>query len=129
MKRGLIAGGGGLLRLPRQIPLKKAMEIILTGERISANEALDLGLINQVSSHDQVLSTAIELAEKICGNAPKSVRFSKEVVYKGLDNPLTFPEKAWEVSQEYRQKIYEFEDYKEGTKAFSEKREPDWKGY
>lgn len=128
VKRGMMAGAGGLLRLPRQLPLKKAMELIMTGETMSAREALEWGLINRVAPHGQVLAAAVELAEKICENAPLSVRYSKEIVYRALDTSIMFPSGAWDVNETYKSILSASEDAKEGPRAFAEKRKPDWKG-
>lgn len=128
VKRGLIAGAGGLLRLPRQIPLKVAMHAILTGKSISAEEAKQWGLVNEVVPHEQVLSAAIQLAEEIISNAPLAVKVSKEIVYRGLDAPVSFPPKAWEINAEYTTKVFQSNDAKEGPRAFAEKRKPNWSG-
>lgn len=129
VKRGIIAGAGGLLRLPRQIPLKVALETVFTGEPLSAADALRWGLINRVVPHDQVVATAMNLAEKICENAPVSVRASKEIIYRGLDVPLNYPPDAWDVNSKYLAIVMASEDFKEGPKAFAEKRKPNWIGY
>lgn len=94
VKHGLIAGAGGLLRLPRQIPLKLALEVILTGESFSAEIALKWGLVNRVAARGSLIKVAISLAEKICKNGPLAIRISKDVVYKGLDATLDHPPTA-----------------------------------
>ncbi|WP_423802107.1 crotonase/enoyl-CoA hydratase family protein [Neobacillus sp. SAB-20_R2A] len=128
VKRGLIAGGGGLLRLPRQIPLKVAMRVILTGNPISAEEAKQWGLVNEVVPHDQVLNAAIQLAEEIICNAPLAVNASKEIVYRGLDTSMTFPPEGWSINNEYTSQVFASKDAKEGPRAFAEKRKPNWSG-
>lgn len=128
VKLGIVAGAGGLLRLPRQIPLKVAMHAILTGEPISALEAERWGLVNQVVPHDQVLEAAKALAEKIIANDPVAVMTSKEIVYRGLDQSLNFPPDAWKVNEEYIAIMKKSEDDKEGRRAFAKKRQPGWKG-
>jgi crotonobetainyl-CoA hydratase len=127
VKVGLLAGAGGLLRLSRQIPLKLAMHCILTGNSLSAEEAKRWGLINEVVPHDRLLSSAIALAETICENSPSAVMASKDIVYRGLDLPLDFPPSAWEMNDEYIEKVQQGEDAIEGPRAFSEKRKPVWK--
>ncbi len=127
VRRGMVAGAGGLLRLPRQIPLKVAMHCILTAQPLSAEEAFDWGLANQVVAHDQVLPAAIKMAELICENAPLSVRASKDIIYRGLDVPLDFPGEAWDINKEYGAKPRNSEDAKEGRRAFAEKRKPVWR--
>ncbi len=128
VKRGILAGAGGLIRLPRQIPLKVAMNSIFTGEPLSAAEALRWGLVNQVVPQDEVVSAAMALAEKICENAPVSIRASKNVVYRSLDVSLDFPPEAWDVNNTYINVVMQSEDAKEGPRAFAEKRKPNWKG-
>ncbi|MFJ7308889.1 crotonase/enoyl-CoA hydratase family protein [Peribacillus frigoritolerans] len=128
VKRGLIAAAGGLLRLPRQLPLKVALEKILTGDPIPASEALRWGLINRVVPHEEVVSASIALAEKICENAPLAVRASKDIVYRGLDTSLDHPSEAWKINDEYVKLFSTWEDVREGTRAFAEKRRPIWKG-
>jgi crotonobetainyl-CoA hydratase len=126
VKHGLIAGAGGLLRMSRQIPLKVAMNCILTGDAMSAEEALRWGLINQVVPHDQLIPAALALAEKICENAPLAISASKDIVYRGLDLPLDFPGSAWELNEHYLKAVESHEDADEGMKAFLEKRKPVW---
>ncbi|MBT2655948.1 crotonase/enoyl-CoA hydratase family protein [Bacillus sp. ISL-18] len=128
VKRGIIAGAGGLLRLPRQLPLKVAMELILTGKSMSPQEASGWGLVNRVVPHAQLLEKAIELADEIIVNAPVAVSASKDIVYRGLDVPLDHPSKAWEINQEYTSRVMESQDSKEGPRAFAEKRKPEWAG-
>jgi len=128
VKRGLIAGAGGLLRLPRQLPHKVAMHAILTGKPISAEEAKQWGLVNEVVPHDQVLNAAIQMAEDIIANAPLAVKASKEIVYRGLDSSVSFPPDAWSINEVYTTKVFSSNDAKEGPKAFAEKRKPNWSG-
>ncbi|MFI6321002.1 crotonase/enoyl-CoA hydratase family protein [Nonomuraea sp. NPDC050556] len=122
VRRGIIAAGGGLLRLARRIPLAIALEAILTGAPITAEEALRLGLVNRVVPEADVLDTALELANLIAQNAPLAVQASKHVVYEDLT-----PE-AWAVSNQAIREVLKSEDAKEGPRAFAEKREPSWKG-
>lgn len=128
VKRGIVAGAGGLLRLPRQIPLKIAMECILTGDGLSAEEAKKWGLINRIAPHEQVLEEALLLAEKIVANAPLAVSASKDIVYRGLDAPLDHPQEAWEINDEVSGQVMTWEDSMEGVRAFAEKRKPQWQG-
>ncbi|ALQ02627.1 MULTISPECIES: crotonase/enoyl-CoA hydratase family protein [Pseudomonas] len=126
VKRGVVAIGGGLLRLPRQIPLKTAMYHILTGESFSADEALQWGLVNKVVPQDQVLGTAMELAKRICRNAPLAVRASKRIVLESLTRPIDFSEESWSISEREAEANRQSEDAKEGPRAFSERRDPIW---
>ncbi|WP_216829673.1 crotonase/enoyl-CoA hydratase family protein [Alkalihalobacterium elongatum] len=128
VKRGLIAGAGGLLRLPRQIPLKVAMEAVLTGEPITAKEALKWGLVNKVVPHEEVVKAALELAQKISKNAPLALKASKETIYRGLDCSLDHPPEAWEINNDHMSVIMNSQDVIEGSRAFAEKRKPNWKG-
>ncbi|MCL6600181.1 MAG: crotonase/enoyl-CoA hydratase family protein [Alicyclobacillus macrosporangiidus] len=128
VKRGIVAGGGGLLRLPRQVPVKIAMYAILTGEPLSAEEAARWGLVNQVVPKGQVRDAALAIAHKIAENAPVAVRVSKEGVYRSLDTSLDFPADAWVINEELIMRVMASEDAKEGPRAFAERRKPVWKG-
>ncbi len=126
--RGLVAAGGGMLRLPRQMPLKTAMYHVLTGEFMSAADALHWGVVNQVVLHGQVLEKAMELAERISANAPVAVRESKGVMYRSLDASLYLSDEAWAISDAAAARNRSSEDAAEGPRAFAEKRPPAWKG-
>jgi crotonobetainyl-CoA hydratase len=128
VKRGIVAGAGGLLRLPRQIPLKIAMECILTGEPLTSMEAKNWGLVNRVVAHEKVLEEAYVLAEKIIENAPLAVSASKDIVYRSLDVSLDHPAEAWLINDEVTAKVMTWEDSLEGVRAFAEKRKPEWQG-
>lgn len=128
VKRGIIAGAGGLLRLPRQIPLKIALEYILTGDGISVEVAERWGLVNYVVPHEQLLDRAYEIAEKIAKNAPVALKASKDIAYHALDVPLTREPEAWEINEHYVEIVMQSEDAIEGPKAFAAKREAMWKG-
>lgn len=128
VKRGIIAGAGGLLRLPRQIPVKIAAEAIFTGDALSAQDAAKWGLVNHVVSKEEVMEKAIEVASKIANNAPVAVRASKDIFYKGLDVSLDHPQAAWEINDQYVAVVMNSEDSLEGPRAFAEKRQPVWKG-
>jgi enoyl-CoA hydratase len=121
--RGLVAGAGGLIRLPKRVPLAVAYEMALSAEPIDAQRAYELGLVNRVVAGDQVLETAIALAERIAKNAPLAVRASKRVMRQALE--LTEAQ-AWPVSDEEFATIIRSEDAHEGAVAFAEKREPNW---
>lgn len=123
---GMIANGG-MLRISRQVPIKFAMEMALTGDPISAQTAHEWGLVNRVVPGEDVLSTAMALAERICQNAPLSVRYTKESMYKTMDMNIMYPSAAWEINDYYTSLNLQTEDKIEGNLAFVEKRKPEWK--
>jgi enoyl-CoA hydratase len=123
--RGLVAGGGGLIRLPKRIPLAVAYEMALTAEPISAQRAYELGLVNRVVPGAQVLDEAIALAERIAKNAPLAVRTSKDVMKKSRE--LSEAE-SWTLNGEAFGMIGRSADALEGAIAFAEKREANWQG-
>ena len=124
-KRGLFAGGGTTVRLPRQIPFPAAMEFLLTAERFSAQRALELGLINEIVPPEQLLDRAYGWARRITANAPLAVQATKESVLRGLALDM---EDAYKLEAEISSKVFQTEDAKEGPKAFAEKRPPVWQG-
>lgn len=123
--RGLIAGAGGLIRLPRRIPRAVAMEMALSAEPLSAARALEVGLVNRVVEGPQVLSSALALAQRICDNAPLAVRASKRVMLETLE---VSEDEAWAISNEAFGAIARSGDALEGAIAFAEKRSPVWQG-
>ena len=123
--RGLIAGGGGLIRLPKRIPLAIAYEMALTADPIDAARAYELGLVNRVVPGDQVLDQAIALAERIAKNAPLAVRTSKDVMKRSRE---LSEEECWNLNSEAFGLIGRSADALEGAIAFAEKREPSWRG-
>jgi enoyl-CoA hydratase len=125
VKRGIIPAGGGLARLPRQIPYCKAMEILLVGDSITAQEAHDIGLVNYVVPIADVMPKAEEIAAKIAANGPLAVRKAKEAVVRSSGLPL---EDAYKAEDLYIMEVMRSEDAREGPRAFKEKREPQYKG-
>jgi enoyl-CoA hydratase len=125
VKRGLIAAGGGLLRLPRRIPQNLAMEYALTGEFFSATDAQRFGLVNRVTPASGALDGAIELAELITANAPLSIAATKEVIVRSADWTA---DDMWQKQQEIMQPVLGSADAREGASAFAEKRAPVWRG-
>lgn len=128
VKRGIIAAGGGLIRLPRRVPLAIALEAALTGEPISAEAALHWGLVNRVVAQDKVLDAALELAEKVAANAPVAVRASKRVIHQGLSMGSDWEPEVWKLSDALARDVMKSADAKEGPRAFAEKRNPRWVG-
>ena len=125
VKLGLMCGYGGTQRLPRLVGRGRALEILLTGEMVDAQEALRIGLVNRVVPKDKLLSEADTLMKKMLANAPLSLRYTLEAVAAGLEMPL-------EESQNLEATLFGLlsttEDMKEGTTAFLEKRPPHFKG-
>jgi len=122
---GSLAGLGGIQRLMRNIPRAVAMKMLLTGERIDAQEALRVGLISDVVEQDQLMAKAKEIANKIVENAPLSVRAAKQAAIVGADLPeehaIMYDNLLWGI-------LRDTEDRLEGRKAFAEKRKPQYKG-
>ena len=127
-KVGLAALGGGLQRLPRQIGIKQAMGMILTARRVTAEEGLRLGFVNEVVPHGEVLSAALRWAAKILDCGPLSIRASKELVYRGLGEPTLADALINQKQYPGMVTLYESQDYIEGPRAFAEKRKPNWQG-
>ena len=125
VKWGLFPGGGLTVRLPRQIPFCHAMEILLTGEPISAEQALRIGLINRVVPRSQLMDTCISLAKRICENGPFATRMIKESALRTADLP---EEQAYHVEAFLANQVFGTHDAEEGPKAFFEKRKPQYKG-
>jgi enoyl-CoA hydratase len=123
VKRNLIAGAGGLFRLPRAIGRAVAMEVILTGEPLSAQRAYELGLVNRLVEPGQAVEEATRLAEQICAAAPLAVRASRKVV---LAAAYEDDETLKKMTNDGFAGIMASEDTKEGLAAFIEKRAPNW---
>jgi enoyl-CoA hydratase len=124
-KRGLFAGGGSTVRLPRQLPYAYAMELLLTADMVDAERALAMGLINRVVDADRLMDTAYDYAERIAANAPLAVFATKRSVVEGLALDL---DAAYDNETRHSDGVFETEDAKEGPRAFAEKRPPRWQG-
>lgn len=125
-KVGLAALAGGLNRLPRQIGSKRALGMILTGRHVSAEEGKELGFVNDVVPHDELMQAATSWASQIAQCAPLSIRASKDVVYKSLD--CASLEESMTAKYESVTNMVKSQDFIEGPKAFAEKRPPNWQG-
>lgn len=123
--RGIVAAGGGMFRLPRALPPAIARELLLTGGRLPAADAHRLGMVNRLVAAEQVVSTARELADTICANAPVAVRETLALARAALEID---EQEAWRRSDEARARVAQSEDAKEGPRAFAEKRPPTWTG-
>lgn len=126
VKRGLVAGAGGLLKLPRQIPRRVAMELALTGDAIDAQRAYDLGLINRVVEAGTALATARELADKIAANGPMAVLASKQIMNESEE---WSSEDMFKKQNDIALPVFASKDAIEGATAFAEKRPPKWRGH
>ncbi|MGY3587654.1 enoyl-CoA hydratase [Bradyrhizobium sp. USDA 4341] len=124
VKRGLAAAAGGLIRMPRQMPFRVAMEFALTGEFFGAQRAYELGIINRVTD-GPALDAALELAAAIGANGPLAVKASKQVI---VESRLWPEDQMWKKQQEIVAPVFVSEDAREGAAAFAEKRAPNWKG-
>jgi enoyl-CoA hydratase/carnithine racemase len=122
---GIIPGGGGTQRLPRLVGQGKALELILTGKRIEAQEAWRLGLVEQVVPHEQLMQTVEALALTITSRAPLAVKYAKEAVVRGQELSL---EEGLKVEAELYTLLRTTEDRMEGARAFKEKRPPQFRG-
>ncbi|MEZ5764933.1 MAG: enoyl-CoA hydratase-related protein [Xanthobacteraceae bacterium] len=125
VKRALVAGAGGLFRLSRSVPRAVALEMILTGGEISADRALQYGLVNRVVPIERLIPEAVSLAQAICDNAPISVRESLKVARLSFD----LDEAGLKEASKFASKANAAtEDFREGPRAFVEKRAPRWLG-
>ncbi|HXW32424.1 MAG TPA: enoyl-CoA hydratase-related protein [Acidimicrobiales bacterium] len=124
-KRGLFAGGGTTVRLPRQVPFPAAMEFLLCADKVPAEQALAFGLLNAVVPADQLRDKALEYAHRITANGPFAVRKTKESVLRGLATNMS---EAYKIESAIAGEVFSSEDAKEGPAAFAEKRPPRWTG-
>ena len=118
-KRGLFAGGGTTVRLPRQIPYPAAMELLLCADRLSAPRVFEMGLLNEVCPPERLLERAEDYARRITANGPLAVRKTKESVLQGLAVDMR---EAYKIESSISSEVFASEDAVEGPKAFAEKR-------
>jgi enoyl-CoA hydratase len=121
VKRGLVAAGGALIRLPRRIPYHVAMELALTGDPISAERAADLGIVSRLTDPGEALTAALELARTIAANGPLAVDATKRILVADEGD-------AWQRQAELVAPVFASEDARAGSVAFAEKRPPVWRG-
>jgi enoyl-CoA hydratase len=122
-KRGLFAGGGTTVRLPRQIPYPAAMELLLCADRVPAARVYEMGLLNEVTTRENLMERAYDYAHRITVNGPFAVRKTKESVMRGLATDL---KEAFKIESAIAGEVFSSEDAKEGPRAFAEKRPPVW---
>jgi enoyl-CoA hydratase len=125
VQRGLVPAGGSMVRLPRQIPYCKAMEILLTGDPISAEEAVRIGFVNEVVASEELMPRAFHFANRLASNAPLALRAIKEAVLRTSGLPL---EEAYGIEYQLAASVMSSQDAREGPRAFMEKRAPVFKG-
>jgi enoyl-CoA hydratase/carnithine racemase len=125
VKRSLVAAAGGVFLLPRALPKAVALQMIATGEPITAARASHFGLVNEVVPAAEVLTAAFALARKVCANAPIAVRESLGIARRAADLDQ---DALWELSRAASQRVRETVDFQEGPRAFVEKRPPRWVG-
>jgi enoyl-CoA hydratase/carnithine racemase len=123
--RWSLLAGYGLHNLSRMVPLGEALYIQLTGERISAQRAYEIGVVQKIVPREQLLAEAGRIADVIAQNAPLAVQGIKKVVMSAKDMPVEY---SWKFAHQIEQRVYRSEDFREGPKAFAEKRKPQWKG-
>lgn len=125
VKRALVAGAGAAMLLPSRVPLPIALELLLTGDPITAERAASLGIVNRTAPEGGALDAAMELASTIAANGPLAVAVTKQIARSAADWTL---EEGWKRQDELLAPVFTSEDAREGATAFSEKRAPIWKG-
>ena len=125
VKRSLVAAGGAALQLPRRVPYALALEMLLTGEPLSASRAAEIGLVNRLTPEGGALDGALALAATIAANGPLAVAATKAVARGSVDWTL---DEGWRQQADLIAPVFASEDAREGSTAFAEKRAPVWKG-
>src|SRR6185369_8523725 len=124
VQRGLMAAAGGLIRLPKRVPLAIALELAMTGDPIDAARALSLGLVNRVVPREQVLDSACALSQRIGENSPIGVRLARQLVREAAEMPAA---DGWARTNELAVQVFPSGDAVEGATASAEKRKPVWR--
>lgn len=125
VKRGLVPGSGGMIRLPSRIPYHVAMEAVLTGDMLSAERLYQFGLVNRLTDAGEALAVAIEMANTIAANGPLAVQTAKSIINESRN---WRPENRFDLQRPRIAHIFTSADAKEGATAFAEKRDPVWQG-
>lgn len=125
VKRGILPGNGGTQRAVHQLPYPLAMELLLIGDALNAQDALKYGLVNRVVPHDQLLPATMQIAEKLAANPPLAVRAIKELAIRSQHLPLY---DGLRLEQAIQSVLRQSEDAREGPRAFAEKRAPVYRG-
>ena len=126
VRRGLVAAGGGMFRLPRLVSRAVAMELILTGDTVTAERAAALGLVNRLVADGTALAEAVAFAQRLAANAPLALAASKRVVVESTDWPLA---ESFDRQRVITDPVFASDDAREGATAFAEKRLPVWTGH
>lgn len=126
--RGLYAAAGGTIQLPRQVPLKVALHAGLTGEPLTAQEAVRWGLVNAVTPRSEVLPRALALARRVASNAPLAVKVTKSMMHAAAGAGIESDDGLWRRQDEHMAQLLTSHDALEGARAFAEKRAPAWLG-
>jgi len=125
VKRGLVAAGGGLMRLPQRVPYHLAMEWALTGDMVEAEQAYRASLVTHLTDPGQAREAALDIARRIAANGPLAVRATKQIIVQSPDWSL---DESFDKQREISLPVRDSEDAKEGARAFTEKRSPNWQG-
>lgn len=122
---GLVAGSGGLIRLPQRIPRQIALELAITGRRFTATDAYRWGLVNRLAAAGEALDDALQLAEEITANGPLAVQMTKRIISESATWP---PDEVWDRQRPLVDSVLASNDAREGAVAFAERRPPRWTG-